>query len=317
MYQIKSFSDNPFMNTYQVIVDAHDRVGESPIWDVRAQCLWWVDIEGPFVRCAAQGASGAPATLRSWRLPERVGCIALTATQGQLIAAMESGIALITLADDASVGLQWLARIEHPAPGMRFNDGRCDASGRLWVGTMVMDMSLASPMGGLYCLDERGLTGPHVTGMLTPNGLGMSPDGCTLYLSDSHPTVQKIWAFDVNADTGELSHRRVFVDMTLWSGRPDGAAVDAQGHYWICGNDAGQVHAFDPAGQWVRSLTVPMPKPAMCAFGGAELDQLFVTSIIPAQTTEDTRGLSGAVIALQPGVRGMPEPIFSRFPVSA
>ena len=80
MYQIKSFSDNPFMNTYQVIVDAHDRVGESPIWDVRAQCLWWVDIEGPFVRCAAQGASGAPATLRSWRLPERVGCIALTAT---------------------------------------------------------------------------------------------------------------------------------------------------------------------------------------------------------------------------------------------
>jgi hypothetical protein len=100
MYQNKSLLDTPFMNTNQIIVDAHDRVGESPIWDVRAQCLWWVDIEGPLVRCSAQGASGAPAALRSWRLPERVGCIALTATQGQLIAAMESGIARITLADD-------------------------------------------------------------------------------------------------------------------------------------------------------------------------------------------------------------------------
>ena len=97
----------------------------------------------------------------------------------------------------------------------------------------------------------------------------------------------------------------------------DGAAVDAQGHYWICGNDAGQIHAFDAQGQWCQSLTLPMPKPSMCAFGGAELDHMFVTSIIPANTTDATRGPSGAVIALQPGVRGMPEPIFSRFPTSA
>ena len=117
--------------------------------------------------------------------------------------------------------------------------------------------------------------------------------------------------------SGQLSQQRLFVDMNLWPGRPDGAAVDAQGHYWICGNDAGQLHAFDANGQWVRSLSVPMPKPAMCAFGGAELDQLFVTSIIPANTAAENRGLSGAVIALQPGVRGLPEPIFSRFPVSS
>lgn len=299
------------MNDFETIADTQDRVGESPVWDVRAQRLWWVDIEGAGIRCALLDPAKS---VQSWSMPERVGCIALTAQSGQLIAAMESGIARVTLQADGQVDIEWLARIQHPAPGMRFNDGRCDASGRMWVGTMVMDMSLASDLGGLYCLDERGLTGPHVTGLRTPNGLGMSPDGRVLYLSDSHPTVQKIWAFDLDVATGQLSQQRLFVDMNDWPGRPDGAAVDAQGHYWICGNDAGQIHAFDAQGQWIRSLMVPMPKPSMCAFGGAELDQLMVTSIIPAQTTEAARGLSGAVIALQPGVRGMPEPVFSRFP---
>jgi sugar lactone lactonase YvrE len=299
------------MNAYQTIADTQDRVGESPVWDVRGQRLWWVDIEGPFIRCSEPGACAA---VQSWRMPERVGCIALTAVPAQLIAAMETGIARVTLHEGGQVDIEWLAHIQHPAPGMRFNDGRCDASGRLWVGTMVMDMALASDLGGLYCLDERGLTGPHVTGLLTPNGLGLSPDGSTLYLSDSHPKVQKIWAFDLDAATGSLSHKRLFVDMNNWPGRPDGAAVDARGHYWICGNDAGQIHDFDAQGQWHQSLTVPMPKPSMCAFGGADLDQMLVTSIIPAQTTEATRGSSGAVIALQPGVRGLPEPVFSRFP---
>jgi sugar lactone lactonase YvrE len=271
-----------------------------------------VDIEGACIRSTVLGSADA---VQSWRMPERVGCIALTAVQGQLITAMETGIARVTLHEGGPVDIEWLAHIQHPAPGMRFNDGRCDANGRLWVGTMVMDMSLASDLGGLYCLDERGLTGPHVTGLLTPNGLGFSPDGRTLYLSDSHPKVQKIWAFDLEATSGTLTNRRLFVDMNDWPGRPDGAAVDAQGQYWICGNDAGQIHAFDAQGQWRQSFTVPMPKPSMCAFGGANLDQMLVTSIIPAQTTEATRGSSGAVIALQPGAQGLPEPVFSRFPV--
>jgi sugar lactone lactonase YvrE len=301
------------MNDFQTIADTQDRVGESPVWDVRAQRLWWVDIEGAFIRSTVLDSAEA---VQSWSMPERVGCIALTPVPGQLIAAMESGIARVTLQADGQVDTDWLARIQHPTPGMRFNDGRCDASGRLWVGTMVMDMSLASDLGGLYCLDERGLTGPHVTGLLTPNGLGFSPDGRTLYLSDSHPTVQKIWAFDLDAATGRLSNQRLFVDMNDWPGRPDGAAVDARGHYWICGNDAGQIHDFDAQGQWCQSLSLPMPKPSMCAFGGAKLDQLLVTSIIPAQTTEATRGSSGSLIALQPGVQGLPEPVFSRFPAS-
>lgn len=296
------------MNAYELIGSERDRVGESPVWCVAQQALYWVDIEGRQIRRCRPGAG-----TESWSLPERVGCIALSG-DGRVIAALESGIAAVTLGAAGSVQIDWLARIGHPAPNMRFNDGRCDASGRLWVGSMVMDMSLASAQGGLYCLDERGLTGPHVSGLITPNGLAFSPDQQTLYLSDSHPQVQRIWAFDFDLATGSLSNRRLFVDMTALPGRPDGAAVDAAGNYWICGNDAGQVHCFSPDGSLLRSLAVPFPKPSMCAFGGTGLDRLFVTSIPPAVPAQDDAGLSGRLLQLDPQAAGLPEPLFTRFP---
>lgn len=292
------------------IASTRDRVGESPVWSVAEQALYWVDIEARQIR------RWAPATdaVDSWTVPERVGCIGLTATNGQLVAAMETGIFAVTLLDAPEVMLECLAPVTHAGASMRFNDGRCDAQGRFWVGSMVMDMGLASPLGKLYCLDRRGLRTLPLDGMITPNGLAFSPDGGTAYLSDSHPSVQKIWAFDLAADGG-LSHQRVFVDMVPLPGRPDGAAVDAEGCYWICGNDAGLVHRFDPLGRLLQSLEVPVAKPSMCAFGGANLDVLYVASILPGTVDAAAPGLNGAVFALQPGVRGMPEPVFTQFPV--
>jgi sugar lactone lactonase YvrE len=292
-----------------VLGETRDRVGESPVWDVQAQALYWVDIEGRHIRRRAVPGHAT----QSWDLSERVGCIALAA-DGRVIAAMETGIDAVTLGASPQVALRRLAAASHPAPGMRFNDGRCDARGRLWVGTMVMDMSLAAPLGGLYCLDERGLTGPHVEGLVTPNGLGFSPDGRTMYLSDSHPSVQTIWAFDFDERQGRLSNRRVFADMASLPGRPDGAAVDAQGGYWICGNDAGQVHHFLPDGRLAASLELPVAKPSMCAFGGPDLGTLFVTSIMPGHVQAAAPGVNGAVFAFDAGVQGLPEPRFSAFP---
>ncbi len=141
-------------------------------------------------------------------------------------------------------------------------------------------------------------------GMLTPNGLAFSPDGRTLYLSDSHPARQCVWAFDYDPDDGMPSGRRVFIER-LSGGRPDGAAIDAEGCYWICGNDAGLVHRYTPDGRLDRSVGVPVAKPSMCAFGGKDMDTLFVTSIrlrLPL-------ALDGAVFALRPGVRGIEEPV--------
>jgi sugar lactone lactonase YvrE len=294
----------------QVIGEQRDRVGESPVWHPTLQSLYWVDIEGRQIR----RFSGA-GPVRSWTLPERVGCIA-TLPDGRVLAAMESRIALVTLAEAGPAQLDTLTTLQHPVLPMRFNDGRCDPLGRLWVGTMALGEHAGQPLGGLYCLDERGLSGPHVSGLITPNGLGFSPDGRTAYLSDSHPSVQKIWAFDFSLEAGTLSNRRLFVDMNPLPGRPDGAAVSADGVYWICANDAGQIHRFTPEGQQLESLHLPFPKPSMCAFGGADLRTLFVTSIVPPEPGMDRSGLSGAVLAVRGMGPGRAEPHFSFGPAA-
>ena len=292
----------------ELVLDARNGVGESPVWDGARQCLWWVDIPGKALWCW-NSASGRA---RQWATPEQTGCIALAAgsdalPHGEWIAAMETGVARLTPQDDGSVASGWIARVVHPQEGMRFNDGRCDRQGRLRAGTMVADMSLAAPSGSLYALDAPGHLRGLEAGYITPNGMAFSPDGRTMYLSDSHPNVQTVWAFDYDTDTGTPHNRRVFIDFNPLPGRPDGAAVDSDGCYWICGNDAGLVHRYTPSGQLDRSLPVPVKKPAMCAFGGAGLDTLFVTSIRPGGDLSD-QPLAGGVFALRPGVRGLDEP---------
>jgi sugar lactone lactonase YvrE len=299
----------------RILTSSRDRVGECPVWSVAEQALYWVDIEG----CLLHRVDWASQTQQTWHTPERVGCIALTDRTDEprtLVAAMETGIFLLKLGQGADADATLLAAIKHPLPNMRFNDGRCDAQGRFWVSTMCMDMSLAAPVGAVYCFDEAGLSESKISGLVTPNGMGFSPDGASYYLSDSHPSVQKIWVFDRDAASGALSHQRLFVDMLSLPGRPDGAAVDADGCYWICANDAGLLHQFSPQGELLQSVSVPVSKPAMCAFGGPNLDVLFVTSILPGGVLPEQAGLNGAVFALEVDVRGLPEPVFTRFPLS-
>ncbi|RZJ02359.1 MAG: SMP-30/gluconolactonase/LRE family protein, partial [Rubrivivax sp.] len=179
----------------------------------------------------------------------------------------------------------------------------------------VMDMSLARPAGALHVFDEHGLSAPRIDGLITPNGLAFTADGQGAWLSDSHPSVQQIWRLARDPASGALSGRTPWVDMKPLPGRPDGAAVDEAGAYWICGNDAGLVHRFSPAGELVQSLAVPFPKPSMCCFGGPDLRTLFVASIQPAVAPE-ALGDSGALVACEVGVAGRPEPRFTRFPPS-
>jgi len=200
-----------------------------------------------------------------------------------------------------------LASLEHSRKDMRLNDGRCDRQGRFWAGSMVLDMGLNAAEGVLYRYASGATPHMQLDGFITLNGLDFSPDGRTMYASDSHPKVQKVWAFDYDIETGTPSNRRLFIDMNDFPGRPDGAAVDAEGGYWICANDAGLVHRFTPDGRLDRSLSVPVKKPTMCAFGGSRLDTLYVTSI---RDDPSEQSLSGGVFALNPGVQGLPEPRF-------
>jgi sugar lactone lactonase YvrE len=288
----------------ELVFDARNAVGESPVWVAAEQSLYWVDI--PARRLYRWHA--ASGQVRHWVSTEMIGCIS-RCESGGWVCAMESGV--FHLSTDSGAALQGalLAPVRHAMPGMRFNDGRCDRQGRFRAGTMLLDMAAAQAVGVLYAL-EGGTLKPLADRLIVPNGLAFSPDGRTMYLSDSHPNVQSIWAFDYDTETGTPSNRRLFVDMKTLPGRPDGAAVDADGCYWICGNDAGLVHRLTPEGTLDRSLKVPVKKPAMCAFGGANLDTLYVTSIRPEGVDLSDQPLAGGVFALSPGTRGLPEPAF-------
>ncbi|WP_374045826.1 SMP-30/gluconolactonase/LRE family protein [Massilia sp. YIM B02769] len=288
----------------QRIPGVHCATGESPFWHAAQAAWYWVDIPARRI-WRMDHASGA---LRNWLAPEMVACVAAGA-DGSLVAGMETGIFRLQLGED---GLAQASRLAAPpdaelGEGMRFNDGRCDRQGRFWSGTMFMDMGAARAVGGLYSYSgEQGLRGPVVSGMLTQNGLAWSPDGRTMYLSDSHPIKRTVWAFDYDVDSGTPHKQRVFLDLSGQKGRPDGAAVDADGCYWTCANDGGLLQRFTPAGQLDREIALPMAKPAMCAFGGPALDTLLVTSIDPG-----TGGDAGSVVLLRPGVQGVAETPFA------
>ena len=288
----------------ELVLDARNGTGESPVWHGAEQALYWVDIPARKL-CRWMPATGQAS---SWLAPEMLACVAVTPVANTLIAGAQSGVFRLKLKDDGQLGFKNLAPVSHALPGMRFNDGRCDRQGRFLAGTMLMNMAACASVGCVYSYQKNSGLTKLLDGFITPNGMAFSPDGRTLYLSDSHPSVQAVWAFDYDLGTGTPSNRRLFIDMKPLPGRPDGAAVDADGCYWICGNDAGLIHRFTPEGRLDRSLAVPVKKPAMCAFGGAGLDTLFVTSIRPEGIDLSDQPLAGGVFALRPGVRGLPEP---------
>ena len=279
-------------------------VGESPLWNAAESAWYWVDIPARRV-WRLDGATGAA---RYWTTSEMVACIAAH-KEGGLIAGMESGIFSLELGEaPAAVELKLATPEQGLGPGLRFNDGRCDRQGRFWAGTMFMDMSAARDDGKLFRYDAHGLSAPIVSGLVTQNGLAFSPDGRTMYLSDSHPSRRLVWAYDYDVDAGMPHNRRVFVDMNGQTGRPDGAAMDADGCYWICGNDGGYIDRYTPDGKLDRRVDVPMLKPAMCSFGGKDLDTLIVTSIASGKPEDAEWG--GSVILLRPGVQGVVETPF-------
>jgi sugar lactone lactonase YvrE len=294
----------------ELIVDARNAVGESPVWVAEENALYWVDIPaGGLQRWSADSGH-----VEAWKAPQMLACIARQ-SNGRWVAGMESGFFELHPHNDGSLDSELLAEVNHARADMRLNDGRCDRQGRFWAGSMVLNMGANAAEGTLYRYGARqpGPLDAQLGGFIVPNGLGFSPDGRTMYLSDSHSLVQQIWAFDYDIDNGTPSNRRLFVDMHQFPGRPDGAAVDADGCYWICANDAGLIHRFTPDGRLDRSLAVPVKKPTMCAFGGSRLDTLFVTSIRPGDD-QDAQSLAGGVFALNPGVKGLPEPAFNPLP---
>ncbi len=237
---------------------------------------------------------------------EAIGSFALCETEGIALVALKSGIYRYEL---ASGRRQLVASPESNLPHNRMNDGRCDRAGRFWVGTMHDPPKSARHDGTLYRLAGDSECTAVVRGLMTPNGLAFSPDGRTLYHSDSHPTVRTIWAWDFSPSDGHIANRRVFLDTHGMPGRPDGGCCDADGCYWMAGNDGWELVRLTPAGRIDRRVALPIAKPSMVAFGGRTLDILFITSIRPTSDLS-SQPQAGSLFAFRPGVTGVPEPLF-------
>ncbi|RFO97268.1 gluconolactonase [Rhodoferax lacus] len=292
------------------VLDVHNSTGESPVWHAAEQALYWVDIPAKQLH-RLQPQSGRH---QVWSAPEMLACIVRGSAPTQWVVGAESGLFALDTSRDDTLGFTRLAAVDHALPGMRFNDGRCDRQGRFLAGTMLMDMAAARAVGQIYQLQADGALRSLLQGFITPNGMAFSPDGRTMYLSDSHASVRQVWAYDYDTAQGLPTRPRPFIDMAGFAGRPDGAAMDTDGCYWICGNDAGLVHRYTPAGVLDMSVALPAAKPAMCAFGGADMRTLYITTIRPAGSAADA--LDGGLFAIHlPAVQGLAEPALAHFSV--
>jgi L-arabinonolactonase len=247
------------------IIPAANTLGEGPVWDGASKLLWWTDIEQKRLH-RYHPTSG---TRELFDLPERLGSFGLVEGSSALIAAYESGFALFHPHTRQS---EWLQRPEHAAGGVRFNDGRVDRVGRFWAGSMVEGRGDAC--GQLYCL-RKGQVESHLSGISIANSLCFSPDGLHLYFADSpHRT---IWRFDMDAASGALSNRSVFAQ-TPEGAFPDGSNVDCEGHVWNAHWGAGRVVRYAPDGSISGSIELPVSQPTCVAFGGDDLNVLYVTT---------------------------------------
>lgn len=241
-------------------------LGESPVWCPDRQAVWWVDVTGRRLFLTTL----ATADTLSWAMPEETGFVVLSRA-GTVVVGLETGLFRF---DPDGAGLTLLCR--QPIVGQRFNDAATDDAGRLWAATMEIDNR--SPTGLLYRIVPDGPAEPMLDGLHTPNGLAVDGDRGRLYLSDSHPSRQIVWTLPLDPTTGALGERELFVDMTGLDGRPDGAALDRAGTYWIAGVGGGCVHGFAPEGATVAKVATPMPDPTKIAFGGPARDQMVLTS---------------------------------------
>lgn len=271
-------------------------LGENPLWDDLAGCLFSIDCMGKvlFRHDMARRRD------EEWQLGRVPGSLALRESGGLLLANRQ-GLAF-TAADSGM-----LAEISTPGIDFSkeiFNDGKCDKRGRFWVGTM--DRNVKEAVGGLFRLETDGRLLRMDSGITLANGIAWSPNDRTMYFCDSRPG--RIWAYDYNLDRGEITNRRVFVDFAGRRGRPDGCTVDAEGGLWVAEIGAGQVVCFDPAGREAQAVKLPVSKPTSVTFGGVALQTLFITSMRYGLTEEELAAepLAGRVFAVDVDVKGLP-----------
>lgn len=271
------------------------RLGEGPCWDHESGSLYWVDIKA----CTLHRYGVAGGEVQHWFLPEPVGAV-VSRIQGGLLLALRRGFATF---DPQTGALHRLFDPEPESPQNRLNDGKCDALGRFWVGSMHDPEQ--QPTGHLYRLDPDLRLRCFPMGFVVTNGPCWSGDGRTFYFNDS--VQRRIYAFAFDLAKGQLGPRRLFAQVPPDAGHPDGQCVDAEDCLWTAHWNGGRVTRYRPDGTVDRVVALPTPLVTSCCFGGQDLSTLYVTTARAGLTPAalDAAPLSGGLFAITGlGVKG-------------
>ncbi len=298
---------------WQTITPAPNQLGESPFWHPAEQRLYWVDIPGRLLMRLHEPSR----QIESWPMPAEPGCIA-PAASGGLVVALRTGIYRAPVWGGE---LTPLVAAPYDTASTRFNDGKADPLGRFWASTMYEPRDKAD--GKLWSLDVRdgkSQFDEKADGATIGNGLAWSPDARTLYWTDT--TSQTIRAWDWDAAGNGLSRTRVFASFTGkpagwkpglpanggYGGRPDGAAVDVEGNYYVAMFEGGRVLKLSPQGVQLAEWALPALCPTMPCFGGDDLKTLYVTTACYNRPVAELAELpdSGCVFSMRMDVPGLP-----------
>lgn len=314
--------------------DEIDCLGESPRWHAHEQRLYWVDSFAPAIcrtvatdRAAVVGitdtasAEATPPfspTVERFALPDDIGSFVF-AQDGSLVAGMRSGFNRIELGEHGAATVTHLLDpfsggssgrdIASRDPRLMLNDGRCDRRGRYWCASVHSDF--IGRQAELFRLDPDLRLSRIDGGFIIGNGIAFSPDDSRLYLADSRD--ETVWCYDFDLESGVVSNRRRFFSTAEIEGRVDGACCDHEGNYWCALVHGGAVACISPGGRMIERLEVPARHPTMVAFGGPELDTLFVTSASCLLDAEARHAWpdAGKVFRVSGlGAHGVPEPWF-------
>lgn len=274
--------------------DGADMLGEGTIWSARDDAVYWVDILAP----ALNRLSLKDGAVERWAMPEPLGWVAERAGGG-FIGGFKSGFAEISL---DPLTITPIGDPEPDLPGNRMNDGKADAQGQIWCGTM--DMAEESDSGSLYRLTPDLVWQQMDTGYRVPNGPAFSPCGKWLYHSD---TARRIMYRFARTAEG-IADRQPFISFTDADGYPDGMTVDADGHIWVAHWGGGRISRFTPDGRLDRAIALPARQVTNICFAGPDLDRMFVSS---AAIGLDATPCDGGLFEVECGVRGLPTHLFA------
>ncbi len=267
-----------------------DRLGEGLLWSDREDAIYWTDILGRKLWRLAL----ADGDITGWDFPEMIGWI-VEREGGGYIAGLQSGFHRLGL---DPFGLEAIADPEPEHPGNRLNDAKVDSRGRIWAGTMPVAAGPPSQWpatGGLHCLAADGRVSRHDSGLTIANGPAFSPDGATLYHTDSARGT--VYRFAIAAD-GSLGPRAVYRIFDAGDGAPDGMTCDRDGGLWIAFYGGSKVARFRPDGSFDRAIALPTPQITNVTFAGRNLDRMFVTSAGDGRPNDR---LAGRLFEVDPG----------------